>query len=153
MTSRGFSLIELLLSIAILAVFVSIVSMSLGGYKKSADLNSSSRIIESLLRSAQSKALSGKESKSWGISFDDTNGKITSLSDDGTTKLSVEENYLPRTVKFNSGSLSGGCNEIIFLRPTGYTIRDCTVRIEDATDAGMFKDISIRTSGFVGIDP
>ncbi|MFA6096811.1 MAG: prepilin-type N-terminal cleavage/methylation domain-containing protein [Candidatus Paceibacterota bacterium] len=150
-TEHGFSLIELLISIAILAVFASGISLWLGGYKKSADLDSSSRIIISLLRSAQAKALSGNEAKNWGVSFDAASGKISTFSDDGTTKTTVKEDYLPNTLKINADSLLGGCNEIIFSRPNAETTRDCTIRIEDFADTSLYIDISIRTSGFVGM--
>lgn len=149
----GFSLIELLISIAILATLAIGVSLWLGNYKRSVDLDSSSKIIVSLLRSAQAKASSGKDSKNWGVSFDEANNKIVLFSDDGTAKTTSEEDYFPESVKINGDSLSGGCDEIVFLGPKGETVRDCAIRIEDAINSSIYKDISVKTTGYAGVNP
>lgn len=139
--------------IAILAIIAAGASLEMTGSKRAADLDSSANTIESMLRGAQSKALGGRDSKNWGVSFDSLNNKLVLFSEDGISKTTIEENYLSSLVKINESSMQGGCNEIIFTKPRGETIRDCTIRIEDSQNPGLFSDISIRTTGFVGINP
>lgn len=153
MTERGFTLIEILITISILATLAVGISLWLGNYRRSVDLDTSSKITVSSLRSAQSKALSGKDSMAWGVSFDEANNKIISFSYDGAIKTTTEENYFPASVRISGGSLSGGCHETIYSKPKGETVRDCIIRIEDAINPNIFKDISIKTTGLVEINP
>lgn len=150
---KGFTLLELIIVITILTIIAAGVSLSLNNARRRSDLDSSATVIVSSLRSTQSKALDGSDSKNWGVSFDSANGKSSVITDDGIQKIVIEENYLPASIKLNAASLASGCNEIIFSKPRGETTQDCAIRIEDAMDPNLYRDIAVKTTGFVGLNP
>lgn len=174
MNNRGFTLLELLLVIAILAILSSGVVIWFAGYQKKAELDSTSKMIVETLRDAQSRSTSGKDFKQWGVCFDAIDNKFTlfrsdcntnGLQDNGETGtdcggggcfdcdskcngVSVkEENYLSSFVKIGNVSLFGGGNKIIFNNLSGSTAQYGTIRIEQANDSSGFKDVMVTSLG------
>lgn len=69
MTNRGFTLLETLVVLAIMAIVMGGATAFYQSYLTGLELNSTAEGIFSDLRRAQSKALSGIEDSDWGIVF------------------------------------------------------------------------------------
>lgn len=147
--NAGFSLLEIILVIFIIAVLSSSAIVWFLGYRRQIELDSGAKMIADILRDAQSRSASGKDFKSWGVYFDSANNKAVLFRDDGGGYASAgikEENNLSSATKINSESLAGGCNEIIF-NNQGAAVRDCTIKIEEANNSNNFKNIIITPLG------
>ncbi|MBW6441172.1 prepilin-type N-terminal cleavage/methylation domain-containing protein [Patescibacteria group bacterium] len=147
----GFTLLELMLVISILAI-ISVSSFTwFSSYKQQTDIQSSSNIIISSLRDAQSRSISGKDFMKWGIFFDSTNNRFTLFRDEGGYAAATvkEEISLSNYIKLDSNSLAGGCDEIIFEKVTGATTQNCTIRILAKSDNSNFADITVTNSGMI----
>jgi len=149
---KGFSLIEIIISISILAIISSSVFAWFTGYQRQAELDSASKIIISALRDAQSRSTSGKDDKKWGVLFDSGNNKLTLFRDEGSgyaTATVKEESYLSQFIKIDESSLAEGCNEIIFINSKGNTAKNCVIKIVDPSNANNFRNISITSLGLI----
>lgn len=146
----GFSLIEIMIVIAILALLSAGVTIWFFNYRLQAEMDSGVKTIINVLRDAQTRSISGKDSRLWGVYFDSAGNKVFLFRDDGTGfagSTVKEENNLSSALKINSGSVSGGCGEIIFNKPGGGTALDCTIKIEEAGNSGSFTNIIITKAG------
>ncbi|MFA6494949.1 MAG: LamG-like jellyroll fold domain-containing protein [Candidatus Paceibacterota bacterium] len=75
MARSGFTLIEILVSIGILVVLVSMTVMGLGAYKGKTSFDLDVNQVVAALRSAQSRAVSQDRGQGWGVQF--TNSTTT----------------------------------------------------------------------------
>lgn len=175
-SGRGFSLIELLLVIAILAILSSGVVIWFLGYQRQAEVDSASRSIVETMRNAQARTVSGKDFKNWGVCFSETENKFAlfrqdcnknGIMDNGETGIDCggggcfdcdlkcngalvkEENYLSSFVKIGSITLNAGGNQLIFNKPNGDTVQYGTIRISEKINANNYKDITISPAGKV----
>jgi prepilin-type N-terminal cleavage/methylation domain-containing protein len=157
----GFTLIEILLVMAILAILSSGVFMWLGEYRNATEVDSASKSMVSALRTAQSFSVSGKDSKSWGVYFDGINNKFIFFRNeedgfDGTGPNLVtekEENILSSFVKLSNISLNNnGANKgVVFSKTKGATAQNGTIQIEGATNGNICKKIEISPSGMISM--
>jgi prepilin-type N-terminal cleavage/methylation domain-containing protein len=147
----GFSLIEILLVISILAIISASVFLWFSNYQRQTETESASKMIISSLRDAQSRSISGKDFMRWGIFFDDTDNKFILFRDEGgyASATVKEETYLSKYVQFDSASLLGGCNEIIFEKINGATAQSCAIKIVDKSNYSNFINIIITSSGLI----
>ena len=149
---KGFSLIEILISISILAVISSSAFIWFVSYQRQTELDSASKIIRSALRDAQSRSISGKDNKKWGVLFDSGNNKFVLFRDEGSgyaTATIKEENYLSQFLKIDENSLAEGCDEVIFINSKGNTAQNCVIKIVDLSNANNFRNISITSVGLI----
>ena len=149
---KGFSLIEILISISILAVISSSAFIWFVSYQRQTELDSASKIIRSALRDAQSRSISGKDNKRWGVLVDNSNNKFVLFRDEGSgyaTATIKEENYLSQFLKIDENSLAGGCDEIIFINSKGNTAQNCVIKIVDLSNVNNFRNISITSVGLI----
>lgn len=66
---RGFTLVEALITIAIIMVIGVVGALSLTGKKNSNDLSSTVSQAASLLREAESRSITETQGMSWGVHF------------------------------------------------------------------------------------
>lgn len=153
---HGFSLIEIMLSIAIIAVLAVGVSMMLNNYKRSIELDYESKSVVSIIRKAQTYSATGKDEKRWGVYFA-SNNKIILFRDEGggyATAIYKEEYPLSSSVVIGSVSLNGGGNEIIFNGQDGSTAQygnangnSTAITLQDSQNSTILVNIIVTELG------
>lgn len=145
--SRGFSLLELLLVIAILAILATLGFGFFRGFTKNVELDSTAKTIVSDLRDARGKAMSGEDSRKWGIRFinasDDYYEFFSTPTDYSDASKSVKNTaYLARGVSFSSPS-EGQNSDVIFGKITGTSTAAAIIIVSESRS----KTINITASG------
>ncbi len=149
--SRGFSLLELLIVIAILVTMATIGSGMYRSFGKNVELSSTAQEIAADLRHMQSKAMAGEEGFKWGGHFvnatpDDyyvlfsTSG--ASYSDGGT--VSIATTTLSKTIAFSDPADSTS-KDIIFNKISGTT----TAATVSVTSEGLTQTVNISSVGTI----
>lgn len=149
----GFTLIELMLVIAIIATLMGITTMSLTGAQQKSSMNATLGIFISDIRAQQLKAMVGDTegratSDTYGISFQST--KYTLFH--GTFSASETSNFdinLPPSIQVSSTFPN---SQITFLKGSGevsgFTNGSNTITLTDSAD-GSVKIITINKYGVV----
>lgn len=136
---QGFSLIEILLVMAVMAIITAFASGYYRDYVKNVEFDLVSKNIISDLKSTQSKAMAGEDDLKWGVRF------INSINDYyeifstptnygdplRTTKMT---NYLSGTIVF-SNPIEGGTTDVIFDKIRGTSVNSAiTIIFEGSSD-------------------
>ena len=119
---RGFSVIEIVIALAILAILTGTVLASLSSYRKSQALRNTTEGAAALLAKARSMTLASQNSSAYGVRFDTASSTLTLFK--GLTYISDPSSYFILSAEsgvsftFAPSSSSTG-NDIIFARLTG----------------------------------
>lgn len=143
--SSGFTLIELIMVLTIMAVLAAIVFSSFIKWRDSNSLSKDTETIISVLRQARNQTLSSKNSSVYGVRFATT-----------TVTLFAGTNYSVSTTTnkvFNLGkgniltiTLAGNGKDVVFQRLTGETSQNGTVVISSPR-LTTIKTITIYKTG------
>lgn len=125
MRRNGFTLIEIMIVVAITALIGTVVTLNLFGNRTRLDLTDSTKQIATLLRQAQSDSLSEESGTIWGVYFDNTSSTKPSYSlayqtafnvvtgvGNGFVKLNTY--YLPADICYAASSVTPGTGGAIF---------------------------------------
>lgn len=155
MRQNGFTLLEVILTLTILAVISAISFSYLGGFKSGADLEETAGQIVGKLREAQNKAMAGEDNQKWGVHFDNAGADpfyeiFSTNTDYAGAGAIVEKIYLTSLateVKFDTPA-GGQSIDVIFSKITGApsATQDIVINLQGAT-----KTINIETSGRIKI--
>lgn len=152
----GFTLIEIIVSIAILSVLLTIGVSGFVIFKKTSDLDNGAQEFVSSLRSAQNKTLLSNNYSQYGIYLDSSvfpNRYILFQGDSYALRTpSADKIYLlNNSLEFNDISLGGG-SEIVFEKLTGASQENGSISIRLKAEPSLSKTIYISSSGAVGFD-
>lgn len=145
----GYSILELLLSFAIIAIIATILFSAFAVFRQSNDLQSAGETIIGILRDARSRAIGSQEKKTYGVHFETAKtvlfkGSVYSASDpDNETYL------LPQTVELSAISLTGGASDTVFSILGGTTTASGTITLSSKRDASKTRTITIFSTGNV----
>jgi len=134
---RGFTIIELIVVMATLLIFGSVAVLVLRSQLLGA-LETDAEAILSRLQEAQSRAISGVDSKDWGIHFDATStspGHFYALFSGSSyaTGTEVQKFFLSTFVEFEDPA-SGSSKDIVFTKLSGVTAStSVTIRLKSNT--------------------
>lgn len=156
MKQNGFTLLEVILTLAILSIISAIGFSYLGGFKSGADIEETANQIVGKLREAQGKAMAGEDNQRWGVHFynDNTDASLSYYEifsgNDYVSGIIMERIYLTSLaadVIFDMPSV-GQSIDIIFSKITGAptSAQNIVISLQGAT-----KTISVETSGRIKI--
>ncbi|MEK7090140.1 MAG: LamG-like jellyroll fold domain-containing protein [Patescibacteria group bacterium] len=143
----GFTVFELLIVVAILAVIGVVIVSVFHNFRAPIILNSAAEVGVSALNDARSKTLSSKSSKQYGVHFASSSVTLfrsaTYLASDSENK----ENIFSTDAEISCISLNGGGTNVVFDRLTGETANYGTVIYRLANQPSTTRKIVILPSG------
>lgn len=152
---KGFTLIEIIISITILAA-IGVASIAyLGGYRRSVSVDSEAEKITAYLRQAQNKAMSGEavsgqDPTNWGVHFvNPASGTAYYAIFRGSSysaDVSDETIYLSQQVQFSDPAASS-TKDIVFQRITGRPTATTTIILRSVANANLTRTISVNSLG------
>lgn len=149
-SAHGFTLAELLVSIAVLVVIGVVVFSSLQGRSPVASIDTTTTKIATLLREAQSKAVAGDDYSAWGVHFDNNvTSPFFSLFRGSYQSTSTIGGVIPlsRNVRYASASIASGDSlDVTFLRGTGRLATSTSIILEAVTGTAVVKTVTISIS-------
>lgn len=146
---KGFTLLELLLVIAVLAIITAISRDSFGSFLGGAGLKDSAQMITVDLRNARSQAMNGEDDRNWGIHFvngvDDYYEIFSSPSNySDVTKEIIRTDYLKNKVIFSNPAADSSL-DIIFNKING-TATATEIIISSGLDQ---ENINVNSQGLI----
>ncbi len=150
---RGVSLIELLVSIAIVAVLAGLGMINLFGRRGQVELEGTAQQMSILLKEARSRSISQSSSTSWGVHFENATGTApfyALFAGSYGTSTRVNYNRLPPSVGYVSSSIPAGSSvNVIFDQMTGLSATSTNLRIYMIANPVNSSTIAISQSGLV----
>jgi prepilin-type N-terminal cleavage/methylation domain-containing protein len=148
---RGFTLLELLVAIAIAAILFAITVSGFRNLREETNLPLAVDDAVSYLQDARARTLSSEGATVYGVHFE-TGMFVFFIGPTYTAGAPTnKERDLPPTVTISSYSFSGGGDEVIFKRLTGETDNSGTVTFQLTSDPSHTRTIDINLTGFATI--
>lgn len=147
---RGFTAIEILISIAIIIILTSIMGYSFSTFRNNQQLRGEIETIRTLLDEAQTRTLSSKDDSSYGVHIE--NDKVVLFRGITYSALDPENEIttLHPDIEIVNISLNGGGPNVVFERLTGDVDAYGSLTVRVKSDTAINKIISISKVGVVG---
>ena len=149
---NGFSLVEIMIVIAIMGIIVSVVSSQFSQMRKLQILKSTSDDIVSVLNKARSQTLASLNLKNYGVHFETNRIVIFTGTTYSSNDASNEIISISSPVTISNISLTSGATEFYFNRLTGTTSKTGTITISIPPGGSLSKIITISATGVVSIN-
>lgn len=150
--NRGFSLVEILVVIAVFGILIVLGFVNYKSFGESVDLSTSANHIISILHLAADRTMSSKADTVYGVHF--TSSTYTLFK--GATYSAVDPNNedysIPSSVEIYNISLNGGGADVIFDRITGETSNNGDIDLRIIGNTSEVKKIDILPTGIAGYE-
>lgn len=147
---RGFTLVELLISVAILAIMGAMGAVSLSGFRRDRQLELAASDITYTLRRAQSAAIAQENSSAWGVHFDNPSSGADSFSlfygNSYATGTILSMNRLSSFLDYSDPS-TGSTKDVLFAKATGLPGASTTIVIIRAGVASSSRTVTVNAIG------
>ena len=141
----GFTLLELLVVLAIMAMLTAMSVPAISGYIKGARLKGGAREIASALRQARTLAITQRARRA--VILYHTDNAVSVYENDG-----LQYRYLPDTIdlyRVDGGSPDTDGTETVTFKPNGTTTDNDTFRVYDT--ANRYREITVNAAGGVRV--
>jgi prepilin-type N-terminal cleavage/methylation domain-containing protein len=149
--NRGFSLLEILLSLVIVTLLSTLAHYSLSGFKNRELLETNTRQITALLEEARSLTLSGQGGLSYGVYFQADRAVRFSGTTYATATVSNVVYLLDSALNLSKISLAGGGPSVLFNKLTGKTDTYGSVELNSTIATTTKKIIYINATGIIDV--
>lgn len=152
MKNKGFTFLEILFALSIIAIAITIVSFSFSKLNSQQTLDKSATLVVSVLDEARSLTLSSVGDSQYGVFLEAsqlTLFKGSSYSSSDPSNVITELNTL---VELKNINLAGGGASIVFKRLTGYTDEAGSLEIFLKNSPETLRTINISSTGVSSID-
>lgn len=148
---KGFSLLEMIVVVAILAVLASLSTALFVGYFRTAGLDEATGGIILHLRQTQAKAMAGENGLRWGIHFvNPVSGphyyQIFSTPSDFSAGQIQETIYLDDRINF-SQPFAGNTLDVVFVKNTGKIAADAAISLYSKAEEAKVRTIAVSKEG------
>ena len=144
---KGFTLIEVLLTFAIIAIISVIGVMSLSNFNKDKALDIEVEKVLSLVTKARSLTLSALDGSAYGVHFEERKAVLFNGASYSAGASTNEIQTLNGEVKISAISLAGGGSDVVFAKLTGATAQSGTITVAEVRNASQTKVITIAAIG------
>lgn len=142
----GFTLLEVALAIGVMVLLAAIGLVSFVNSRNVRDVTASGQNIISILRLAQAKTLGGEGDDAWGVRLEQ--GQTILFQGASYAAASATTTYaLPQALEIANINLSGGGQEIVFKRLTGYTDTSGTFEVRARSATSIAFSATVDASG------
>ena len=149
--NSGFSLVEIIVAMAIGAVLVAGIVVSFSSFRNSKIVDISADRILSVINEARVKSVSSEDYSRFGVHFETS--RVVFFKGDIFTEPNPAntETILYPLVEISNISLSGGGVDIVFQKLTGKTGNSGSLRVRLKSDNNKYKTISVKSTGIANI--
>jgi prepilin-type N-terminal cleavage/methylation domain-containing protein len=159
-TLTGFTLIEIVIVVAIIGAVTLVAALGLFGRKRSTDLATVKLGIVAVLHEAQSRSTTEAQNASWGVHFASVTGTASFYAlfyNSYSISTVVSQYVLPSDVQFATSSVaSGGSLDITFAQITGMPSASTSITLNlvsgGGTAPGASASVGRQSSGKVFFD-
>ena len=134
---KGFTLIEIMITLVIIVAVGLVATLSLQGGKNAADLTDATKQIATLLREAQSDSMAQSQGALWGVHFDNTTSSqafyslFYTQSSYASSTQSGGRYLLPSDLCYATSSVAvGSSTDIIFSSLSGAPSAPATITLQ-----------------------
>lgn len=144
---RGLTLIELVLTVTLVAILGTFGVLSLLSVRNRQDVNVAARAASATLRESQSRAITREEGLFWGVRFDKAAKSITIFSGSTCSPESFyEARYLKSNLEFQDPS--AGVKDVCFMKGSGFLSgADVTITVGVVGNVNVSKTVTIYQNG------
>ncbi|MHB0978355.1 MAG: pilus assembly FimT family protein [Minisyncoccota bacterium] len=149
MKPKGFTFIELIVTVAIFSVAVSAILNSFGQLNQNQVINKNTELVATILREARSLTLASRGGNQYGAHLESSQvvlfrGSVYSSSD-------PDNIYYPLNTLGNISviTLAGGGSDVVFDRLTGDTSQSGTINLSLIADPSSTRTITISGTGLI----
>ena len=141
------TLIELLVSIFIIAVVAAIFISAFSTFRENSQLSEAHSAIIGMIKDARSRTLSSRGNSAYGVHFETAKTVLFKGDIYNPADASNEPYFLPTSVQISTINLTGGAVDTVFTRLLGTTTASGTVTISSKRDVGSTRVITILCTG------
>ncbi|MES3005074.1 MAG: GspH/FimT family protein [Patescibacteria group bacterium] len=146
--TSGFSLMEVLVVLGVLALVVSIVFSGFNSFSKTKSVGSDAETIVEILRQARNETIASKNSSAYGVHF---SGNTMTIFVGPTYSAGAATNRVISLPSNNTSltlSLTGGVSYVLFAKISGETNQNGTITVSSSGVTGT-KTVTIYKTGIV----
>ncbi|OHA62470.1 MAG: hypothetical protein A3E07_03720 [Candidatus Wildermuthbacteria bacterium RIFCSPHIGHO2_12_FULL_45_9] len=146
---RGFTLIEILVILAVAILLSAFAWEGLQGIQEEHELGNEAEKVAQTLRDAQNRATASEEESAYGVKFDMASSPHRYILFRGGSFAggeAIQDSPLSSRMEFSSANFDGG-DEVVFERIDGSTLQSGAVSLRLAGNSNVMRTIYVEDSG------